>query len=161
MTIFCDNLFFSEFFSSDLNESQFLQKVAKLNANILYLCLSQNIDSELLHPRHTVKNLLHLLHSSNCLGIRSALNLYSNKMFKFCEWIEYFRNRPIVISNDFFEFIEDILMEDMFLIDETEVEESMNDQNDENLIIEYDWVENNLPDLQLNLSTQVLNSFVE
>lgn len=65
-------LSFSEFFGNDLNEKQFAQKVVKLNVNVIYLCLSQDIDTELLSPRQTVKNLLHLIHSSNHLGLRCA-----------------------------------------------------------------------------------------
>ncbi|CAG2172929.1 unnamed protein product [Oppiella nova] len=126
-------LLYSEFFISDLNETQFTHKVAKLNANIVYLCLSQNIDSELLNPRQTVQNLLHLLNSSHGLGIR---------------------NGPIVMTPDFYDTIESCLLEDLYLIDESELDDNANDQNDENLIIEYDWVENNLPDLQLNIDAQ-------
>ena len=75
----------SEFFLNDLNECQFGQKVAKLNINIIYLCVSQNIDTELLSPRFTVKNLLHLIHSSNCLGLRFAIisaNRFQMKLLK-------------------------------------------------------------------------------
>ncbi|XP_054153425.1 beclin 1-associated autophagy-related key regulator-like [Oppia nitens] len=120
-------LTYSEFYLSDLNETQFIHKVAKLNTNIVYLCLSQNLDSELLIGRLTVKNLLHLLNSSPNLGIR---------------------NRPIIVRSDFLENLEDCLLEDLELLED--VVDIGSDQNDENLIVEYDWVENNIPDLQLN-----------
>ncbi|XP_022257045.1 beclin 1-associated autophagy-related key regulator-like isoform X3 [Limulus polyphemus] len=55
------NLCYSEFCSHELTEEQFAHKVAKLNANVLHLCLSQNIDSKLLSPRQTIPNLLLLL----------------------------------------------------------------------------------------------------
>ncbi|XP_022254297.1 beclin 1-associated autophagy-related key regulator-like [Limulus polyphemus] len=55
---------YSEFCSHELTEKQFAHKVAKLNANVLHLCLSQNVASSLLSPRQTVPNLLLLLDSS-------------------------------------------------------------------------------------------------
>lgn len=44
-------------------------------------------------------------------------------------------------------------------MEESEPEEPAIDANDDNLIIEYDWVENNLPDLQLNIAGQVWIDF--
>lgn len=35
--------------------------VTYLNANVLYLCLTQNVDPSLLHPAQTIRNLLLLL----------------------------------------------------------------------------------------------------
>ncbi|XP_076321785.1 beclin 1-associated autophagy-related key regulator-like isoform X1 [Tachypleus tridentatus] len=55
------NLCYSEFCSHELTEEQFAHKVAKLNANVLHLCLSQNVDSNLLSPRRTIPNLILLL----------------------------------------------------------------------------------------------------
>ena len=60
------------------------------------------------------------------------------------------------MTPDFYDTIESCLLEDLYLIDESELDDNANDQNDENLIIEYDWVENNLPDLQLNIDAHVL-----
>uniref|UniRef100_A0A2S2NP70 Beclin 1-associated autophagy-related key regulator n=1 Tax=Schizaphis graminum TaxID=13262 RepID=A0A2S2NP70_SCHGA len=55
---------FSEFCGNELNETKFAKYVTHLNANILYLCFSQNVDPKLLHPDHTLKNLLQLLDTS-------------------------------------------------------------------------------------------------
>lgn len=55
---------FSEFCGNELNETKFSKYVAYLNANILYLCISQNVNTKLLHPSHTLKNLLTLLDTS-------------------------------------------------------------------------------------------------
>lgn len=125
-------LSYSEFFVNDLNEVQFAHKVAKLNANVLHLCLSQNVDSELLHPRQTVKNLLYVLNSNSFSGIR---------------------NGPIIMRADFLEMIENSLLEDLYLIDEPDIEEFDNNDADEELI-DYDWVEHNLPDLHFTSSGQ-------
>ncbi|KAL5238127.1 hypothetical protein ACI65C_005537 [Semiaphis heraclei] len=53
-----------EFCGNELNETKFAKYVTHLNANILYLCFSQNVDPKLLHPDHTLKNLLLLLDTS-------------------------------------------------------------------------------------------------
>lgn len=54
------NLCYSEFCGHELNEKQFALKVAKLNINIINLCLSQNVNSKLLSPKTTMKNLMYL-----------------------------------------------------------------------------------------------------
>lgn len=41
-----------------LNDAQFSYNVAKLNANVIYLCVSQGIDISLLQSQRTLKNLL-------------------------------------------------------------------------------------------------------
>ncbi|VVC36510.1 UV radiation resistance protein/autophagy-related protein 14 [Cinara cedri] len=55
---------FSEFCGNELNETKFSKYVTLLNANILYLCIKQNVDPKLLHADHTLKNLLQLLDTS-------------------------------------------------------------------------------------------------
>lgn len=54
----------SEFCGNELNETKFSKYVTLLNANILYLCIKQNVDPKLLHADHTLKNLLQLLDTS-------------------------------------------------------------------------------------------------
>ncbi|KAG8212774.1 hypothetical protein J437_LFUL019737, partial [Ladona fulva] len=44
-----------------MGDRRFARKVAKLNANILHLCFTQNVNPELLHPHRTLQNLLLLL----------------------------------------------------------------------------------------------------
>ena len=58
---------YSEFCLDELDETHFLHKVAKLNINVIYLCLSQNVNSELLQPKTTLKNLLYLLNQDASL----------------------------------------------------------------------------------------------
>lgn len=58
----CSN--FRELMVDNLNETKFSKYVIYLNANVLYLCFSQNVDPKLLHPDHTLKNLLQLLNTS-------------------------------------------------------------------------------------------------
>lgn len=51
---------YSEFSSNTINEHQFARRVARLNANILYLCISQNIDINSLCPNGTIHNILQI-----------------------------------------------------------------------------------------------------
>lgn len=62
------DLYYSEFCLNELNDELLTHKVAKLNANVIYLCLSQNVHSDLLQPRQTIKNLLNLLDPEASLG---------------------------------------------------------------------------------------------
>ncbi|KAK9695638.1 Vacuolar sorting 38 and autophagy-related subunit 14 [Popillia japonica] len=54
-------LLYSDFCSSDMSEQQFNRRVARLNANVLHLCFSQNTDLNLLQPSQTLHNILQLL----------------------------------------------------------------------------------------------------
>uniref|UniRef100_A0A452HNH3 Uncharacterized protein n=1 Tax=Gopherus agassizii TaxID=38772 RepID=A0A452HNH3_9SAUR len=51
----------SEFCSENLSRRKFTRAVKKLNANILYLCFSQHVNLDLLHPLHTLRNLMYLV----------------------------------------------------------------------------------------------------
>lgn len=53
-------LLYSDFSSVNLNERQFNKRVARLNANILHLCISQKIDMSSLSPTATIQNILQL-----------------------------------------------------------------------------------------------------
>lgn len=62
-----------------MKEQQFARRVARLNANILQLCYSQNVDLSLLHPAKTISNILHLIDTeSNDLGRQGPLEVDSN-----------------------------------------------------------------------------------
>ncbi|KAJ1104543.1 hypothetical protein NDU88_001953 [Pleurodeles waltl] len=50
-----------EFCGDNLNRRKFTRAVNKLNANILYLCFSQHVNLDLLHPLHTLRNLMYLV----------------------------------------------------------------------------------------------------
>ncbi|XP_063296320.1 beclin 1-associated autophagy-related key regulator isoform X1 [Pelobates fuscus] len=51
----------SEFCGQNMNRWKFNRSVIKLNSNILYLCFSQHVDLDLLHPLHTLRNLMYLV----------------------------------------------------------------------------------------------------
>lgn len=44
-----------------MNEQQLNRRVARLNANVLHLCFSQNTDLNFLQPSQTLHNILQLL----------------------------------------------------------------------------------------------------
>ncbi|KAL1114784.1 hypothetical protein AAG570_007608 [Ranatra chinensis] len=54
-------LCYSEFCGNELSENKFAKRVARLNWNVLHLCLSQNVNPRLLNPKSTLQNILHLL----------------------------------------------------------------------------------------------------
>ncbi|XP_060117820.1 beclin 1-associated autophagy-related key regulator [Heteronotia binoei] len=54
-------LYNSEFCGENLSRRKFTWAVKKLNANILYLCFSQHVNLDLLHPLHTLRNLMYLV----------------------------------------------------------------------------------------------------
>ncbi|XP_016347954.1 beclin 1-associated autophagy-related key regulator-like isoform X2 [Sinocyclocheilus anshuiensis] len=55
----------SEFCGDNLTHYRFTRAVNKLNTNILHLCFSQHVDSELLHPHHTLRNIMFLVSPAN------------------------------------------------------------------------------------------------
>ncbi|KAK2879062.1 hypothetical protein Q8A67_019853 [Cirrhinus molitorella] len=55
----------SEFCGDNLTRYRFTRAVNKLNTNILHLCFSQHVDSELLHPHHTLRNIMFLVSTAN------------------------------------------------------------------------------------------------
>lgn len=58
-----------------LTETQLRHKVAKLDANVAFLCLSQKVDPNLISIRQAVRNLINLLNPSleSDLGRRGAV----------------------------------------------------------------------------------------
>lgn len=56
---------YSDFCNKELTEQQFTTKVARLNANILYLCFSQNVDLDSLNSCETINNILRLFDPEN------------------------------------------------------------------------------------------------
>ncbi|XP_062905353.1 beclin 1-associated autophagy-related key regulator [Mobula hypostoma] len=55
----------SEFCEENMSRKKFIRAVNKLNTNILYLCFSQHVNPELLHPLHTLRNIMHLVSPEN------------------------------------------------------------------------------------------------
>ncbi|KAG8327765.1 autophagy protein 14, variant 2 [Homalodisca vitripennis] len=58
-----NKLCYSDLCSNALSDTKFARRVARLNLNVLHLCLSQNVPPELLQPTQTLQNILHLLES--------------------------------------------------------------------------------------------------
>ncbi|XP_014293713.1 beclin 1-associated autophagy-related key regulator [Halyomorpha halys] len=54
-------LCYSDFCTHEMSRNKFTKKVARLNWNVLHLCLSQNVDPRLLKPERTLSNLVLLL----------------------------------------------------------------------------------------------------
>lgn len=73
-------------------------RVAKLDANVSFLCLSQKMDPNLISIRHAVQNLMNLLNPS----LESDLG----------------RRGPVIIEPDFAACLSDRLSEDLSLIQE-------------------------------------------
>ncbi|KAK2892326.1 beclin 1-associated autophagy-related key regulator [Channa argus] len=55
----------SEFCGENLSRYRFTRALSKLNTNILHLCFSQLVDSEKLHPHHTLRNIMFLVSPDN------------------------------------------------------------------------------------------------
>ncbi|XP_065338656.1 beclin 1-associated autophagy-related key regulator isoform X2 [Cloeon dipterum] len=51
---------YSDFCKAEMTDQQFARRVARLNANVLHLCFSQNIPPSVLHPTRTLHNVLQL-----------------------------------------------------------------------------------------------------
>ncbi|XP_022097355.1 beclin 1-associated autophagy-related key regulator-like [Acanthaster planci] len=70
---------FGVFCGEQLSSHDFYKAVDKLNTNVLYLCFSQNVDVECLHPHYTVRNLLALLSPSNIhLGRNGPIDVHAD-----------------------------------------------------------------------------------
>lgn len=55
----------SEFCGENLSRYRFTRALTKLNTNVLHLCFSQLVDSEKVHPHHTLRNLMFLVSPAN------------------------------------------------------------------------------------------------
>lgn len=55
----------SEFCGENLSRYRFSRALTKLNTNVLHLCFSQLVDSEKVHPHHTLRNLMFLVSPAN------------------------------------------------------------------------------------------------
>ncbi|KAM4543312.1 beclin 1-associated autophagy-related key regulator isoform 1-T1 [Odontesthes bonariensis] len=55
----------SEFCGENLSRYRFTRSLSKLNTNILHLCFSQHVDSDKLHPHHTLRNIMFLVAPDN------------------------------------------------------------------------------------------------
>uniref|UniRef100_A0A3Q3ANP7 Autophagy related 14 n=1 Tax=Kryptolebias marmoratus TaxID=37003 RepID=A0A3Q3ANP7_KRYMA len=55
----------SEFCGENLSRYRFTRCLSKLNTNILHLCFSQHVNSDKLHPHHTLRNVMFLIGPDN------------------------------------------------------------------------------------------------
>ncbi|XP_046849701.1 beclin 1-associated autophagy-related key regulator-like isoform X2 [Xenia sp. Carnegie-2017] len=59
------NVTFGDFCLRDLSASELKSAVVRLNTNVMYLCMSQNVNPQMLHPAHTLQNLRVCLNPDN------------------------------------------------------------------------------------------------
>lgn len=86
-----------------LNDSQFSYNVAKLNTNVVYMCISQGIDISLLNPQRTLKNLM-LLFNINIsdLGRKPIFEIDNEEAAKRIE--DQLSKDLSLIREDFYDF---------------------------------------------------------
>lgn len=86
-----------------LNDPEFTYSVAKLNANVIFLCVSQGIDVSLLNPNRTLKNLMHLFDMNiSDLGRRPIIELDNEEVASKIE--ERLAADLSVMQDDFYDF---------------------------------------------------------
>ncbi|XP_022909141.1 beclin 1-associated autophagy-related key regulator [Onthophagus taurus] len=123
---------YSDFCTSDISDQQFLRRVARLNANVLQLCVSQHTDLNTLHPRQTLHNIIQLLDSSaSHLG----------------------RTGPIEVDNQIAAELEEQLSADLLNTDDSDSEESDVVANEWEAVPHVPILETTAPSLQ---STQTI-----
>ncbi|XP_033192765.1 beclin 1-associated autophagy-related key regulator isoform X1 [Bombus vosnesenskii] len=72
-------LAYGEFCGNEMSDQKFAKKVARLNSNVLHLCFTQNTNTAVLHPMHTLQNLMHLLNTEiSDLGRIGPMEVDSN-----------------------------------------------------------------------------------
>ncbi|RWS13279.1 Beclin 1-associated autophagy-related key regulator-like protein [Dinothrombium tinctorium] len=141
---FPKRLKFSEFYTTSstngndvfLTEQEFADKVAKLNINIIYICLFQNVPFQLIHPKHTIQNLKLLDPLTADLGRSGSINIES----KFYKKIKQALYKDLIITTG------------ADLIDFDSINESYDDD-----LTEFDW--ESLPYMP-QISDQTLQSQV-
>jgi len=96
-------LCYSEFCGNEMSEEKFAKRVARLNWNVLHLCLSQNVDPRLLTAKGTLSNILHLLNPDTAdLGRVGACDINADAVLEFEEVLG-----PAIEANTSDEEIED------------------------------------------------------
>jgi beclin 1-associated autophagy-related key regulator len=87
-----------------LNDAQFSYNVAKLNANVIYLCVSQGIDISLLQSQKTLKNLLLIFNLNLCdIGRKPVIEL--DNCDEIAQKIEsQLVNDFLLVREDFYDF---------------------------------------------------------
>lgn len=87
-----------------LQDAQFSYNVAKLNANVIYLCISQGVDISLIQSQRTLKNLLLLFNLNLCdLGRKPIIEL--DNCDELAQKIEsQLTNDLSLVCEDFYDF---------------------------------------------------------
>ena len=86
-----------------LNDSQFSYNVAKLNANVIHLCVSQGVDISLLNSQRTLKNMMLLFNINICdLGRKSVIELDNEEVANKIE--DQLAKDLSIIREDFYDF---------------------------------------------------------
>lgn len=108
-----------------LNETQFSYNVAKLNANIIHLCISQGVDVSLLSSQKTLKNLMHLFNLNvSDLGRKPIMELDNEEAAGRIE--EQLSSDLSLIQDEFYDFSK-FVDDDDVSDSEWEISESVNE----------------------------------
>ncbi|XP_061650370.1 beclin 1-associated autophagy-related key regulator [Phyllopteryx taeniolatus] len=90
----------SEFCGDNLSRFRFTRALGKLNANTLHLCFSQHVDSDKLHPHHTLRNIMFLVSADNANLGRTGPFEASGDLEGSMEFVEPEASRPAEESGD-------------------------------------------------------------
>lgn len=86
-----------------LDDTKFTYNVAKLNANVIHLCISQGVDPSLLHPQRTLKNLMLLFNLNICdIGRKPIIELDDEEVAD--RIVEQLSNNLTLVQDDFYDF---------------------------------------------------------
>ncbi|XP_054653136.1 beclin 1-associated autophagy-related key regulator isoform X1 [Dunckerocampus dactyliophorus] len=90
----------SEFCGDNLSRYRFTRALNKLNTNLLHLCFSQHVDSDKLHPHHTLRNIMFLVSPSNANLGRTGPFEVSADLEESMEFVEPEASGPMEESGD-------------------------------------------------------------
>lgn len=129
-----------------LNDAEFSYNVAKLNTNVIHLCVSQGINISLLNSQRTLKNLLLLYNMNICdLGRKPLFELNDEEDEKIAIKIECQLAKDLSLVNDnFYDFSK-------FASEENDV-----DDNDEDYeVSDSEWeISDTINPMELHLAEQ-------
>nr|XP_057947326.1 beclin 1-associated autophagy-related key regulator-like [Doryrhamphus excisus] len=90
----------SEFCGDNLSRYRFTRALNKLNTNLLHLCFSQHVDSDKLHPHHTLRNIMFLVSPDNTNLGRTGPFEVSADLEESMEFVEPEASGPTEESGD-------------------------------------------------------------
>lgn len=86
-----------------LDDTKFTYNVAKLNLNVIHLCISQGINPSLLHPQRALKNLMLLFNLNVCdLGRKPIIELDDDEVAN--RIVEQLESDLTLVQDDFYDF---------------------------------------------------------